>query len=516
MKPRLQDAFPAGAVGLDALWAAVEATWPDAGMFVVDEHQTVRAFSAGAERLLGFQAKDVVGEHCRKSNRCQTCMVGCGLKDRRTVNDAPLTLYRDDGSAVAVRKTARAFIDEDGTFRGGIEILVPDARPQAEGGADGKAPPVSMGLPIIDDAIDATVQRSGILTRDPAMRRLLQMVENVAKTDVTVLLRGESGSGKELFARLVHESSHRASGPFLAVNCAAVAPSLLESELFGHEKGSFTGALTTHHGFFERADSGTLFLDEVAELPLELQAKLLRVLETRTFFRVGGHKPVSVDVRVVSATHRALRQEATAGRFREDLLYRLRVVPIYLPPLRERKTDIPLLVEHFVARLNAAGAARRGRQVERVDPDAMRALLSWSFPGNVRELKNTIEYAFAVGSGPVLHKDDLPPEMLVPVPVGMPTTTPTGPTPGTATATTATLATRRATPSAPSSGPTVPRQRGRPKQPVDAREHERIESALTQTGGDVGAAATLLGMSRATLWRKRQQLLQQQQTSASR
>ena len=501
MKRRLTTLFPDGTDGLEALWAAVEATWPDAGIFVVDEHQTVRAWSTGAERLLGFQAADVVGEHCRKSNRCQTCMMGCGLKDRRTVNDAPLTLYRDDGTAVAVRKTARAFTDEDGTFRGGVEILVPDLRPRdAETGADSKALPLSTGLPIIDDAIDATVERSGILTRDPAMRRLLQMVENVAKTDVTVLLRGESGSGKELFARLVHESSHRASGPFLAVNCAAVAPSLLESELFGHEKGSFTGALATHHGFFERADSGTLFLDEVAELPLELQAKLLRVLETRTFFRVGGHKPVSVDVRVVSATHRSLRQEATAGRFREDLLYRLRVVPIYLPPLRERKTDIPLLVENFIARLNAAGAARRGRQVERIDPAAMRALLSWSFPGNVRELKNTIEYAFAVGSGPVLHKDDLPPEMLVPVRTAGADTL-RGTTQSMQQPTTPLPTPRAATDREAS----MPRQRGRPKKPVDAREHERIESALTQTGGDVGAAAALLGMSRATLWRKRQQ-----------
>jgi transcriptional regulator with PAS, ATPase and Fis domain len=489
MKQSLAAAFSSGQVSADALWAAVEAAWPDAGVFMVDEHQTVRAFSRGAERLLGFGAGDVVGEHCRKSNRCQACMLGCGLKDRGAIDDVPLTLHRDDGTPVPVRKTARAFFDEDGIFRGGVEILIPDHRQHSERTTPGDGAAISKGgLPILDDVVDATTERSGILTRDPAMRRLLQMVENVAKTDVTVLLRGESGSGKELFARLVHESSHRASGPFLAVNCAAVAPSLLESELFGHEKGAFTGAVATHHGFFERADSGTLFLDEVAELPLELQAKLLRVLETQTFFRVGGHKPVHVDVRVVSATHRSLRREVAVGRFREDLLYRLRVVPIFLPPLRERKTDIPLLVEHFVARLNTAAAARRGRQIERVEPDAMRAMLGWTWPGNVRELKNTIEYAFAVGSGPLLRRDDLPPEML------------SGPSAPTTAAASSPLTASTATGMAPP----APRPRGRPKQPVDPLELVRIEEALRDTGGDVGAAAAVLGMSRATLWRKRQ------------
>ena len=486
MKQSHLPALPTDQQGVGALWAAMEAAWPDAGIFLVDEHQTVRAFSRGGERLLGFAASDVIGEHCRKSNRCQSCMLGCGLKERGTIDDVPLTLHRDDGTPVPVRKTARAFFDVDGIFRGGVEILVPDHHPRNDvtrpGGTASSVP--STGLPMIDDVVDAIVQRSGILTRDPAMRRLLQLAENVATTDVTVLLRGESGSGKELFARLLHERSHRASGAFLAVNCAAVTPSLLESELFGHEKGSFTGALTTHHGYFERADSGTLFLDEVAELPLELQAKLLRVLETQTFFRVGGHKPVHVDVRVVSATHRSLRSEVAAGRFREDLLYRLRVVPIYLPPLRDRKTDLPLLVEHFVARLNTAAIARHGRHIERVEPDAMRSLLGWRWPGNVRELKNTIEYAFVVGSGPLLRRDDLPPEMLS--------------TSTSATATATTTATTTTTP-APASRP-----RGRPKKSVDPLELVRIEEALRNTGGDVGAAAAMLGMSRATLWRKRQ------------
>jgi two-component system, NtrC family, response regulator AtoC len=496
---KIPETAPPADLDVATLWATVEAAFPDAGIFVVDGDQTVRAFSRGAERLLGYRAAEVVGEHCRKSNRCQTCMIGCGLRDRRSVDDVPLVIHREDGTSVAVRKTARAFPSPDGRFIGGVEILIPDTHADGADAAtadDRKPAPTSSRLPILDDVVDTPIQRSGILTRDPAMRRLLQMVENVSLSDVSVLLRGESGTGKELFARLVHESSHRASGPFLAVNCAAVAPTLLESELFGHEKGAFTGAIATHHGYFERADGGTLFLDEVAELPLDVQAKLLRVLETRTFFRVGGKKPITVDVRVVSATHRSLRQEVAAGRFREDLLYRLRVVPIFLPPLRERKGDIPLLVEHFLERLNAQSKQRRSRVVERVAPDALRALLEWPFPGNVRELKNTVEYAFAVGSGPVLQKSDLPQEILLGTPARLMPLAPA-----------LDLELPAPSPSAPTTmtaPPTPTPKRGRPPRPLDERERERIAEALRQSHGDVGAAAAMLGMSRATFWRRRQ------------
>jgi two-component system response regulator AtoC len=496
MKLELPDTI-AAPVQLDVgtLWATVEAAFPDAGLFVVDGDQTVRAFSRGAERLLGYRATEVVGEHCRKSNRCQTCMVGCGLQDRRNIDDVPLVMYREDGTSVAVRKTARAFPSPDGRFVGGVEVLVPDVDVDSDVG-DARPAAGRSRLPILEDVVDVPVQRAGILTRDPDMRRLLQRVENVALSDVSVLLRGESGTGKELFARLLHDSSHRAAGPFLAVNCAAFAPTLLESELFGHEKGAFTGALGTHHGYFERADGGTLFLDEVAELPLEVQAKLLRVLETRTFFRVGGKKPVTVDVRIVSATHRSLRAEVAAGRFREDLLYRLRVVPIFLPPLRERKGDIPLLVENFIERLNAQSRLRRGRVIERLAPDALRTLLEWPFPGNVRELKNTVEYAFAVGTGPVLQKSDLPQELVLGTPARLMPLVPALdlelPPPGPASLQATSARTPAATP-----------RRGRPPRPRDETERERLGAALQQSRGDVGAAAALLGMSRATFWRRR-------------
>jgi transcriptional regulator with GAF, ATPase, and Fis domain len=493
-----------------ALWQALAGAWssshPDVAVFVVDGDQTVRAFSPGAERLLGLRAVDVVGEHCRKSNRCQSCMVGCGLRSRGVIDDVPLVLFRDDGVPVPVRKTARAFVSADGRFQGGVEILVPD-RAAAQASENSRADSTTTAttattteaswrratLPILDDVLDAPVERSGILTRDPALRRLLDVVDNVARTDVSVLLRGESGTGKELFARLVHEASHRASGPFLAVNCAAVAPTLLESELFGHEKGAFTGAVSTHHGYFERADGGTIFLDEVAELPIDVAAKLLRVLETRTFFRVGGNRPVTVDVRVVSATHKSLRAEAAAGRFREDLLYRLRVVPIFLPPLRDRRVDIPLLVERFVERLNQASAARRGRRIDQVAPDALRALLQWAFPGNVRELKNAVEYAFAVGAGPVLLRVDLPPEIAA------------GPASSSSTEPARARPTASGAPDGwpPATTTTRARSRGRPPAASDPAEAARLAAALRKSHGDVGAAAAALGMSRATFWRRR-------------
>ncbi len=488
MKPEIA---PSAADTLAALFASVDAAFPDAAVFVVDGEQRVISFSPGAERLLGHQAKDVVGEHCRKSNRCVTCMIGCGLKEKGSVDGVALELFREGGGSVKVRKYARAIVNDDGSFAGGVEILVP--APDATINVGGTVAPRGV-LAIIDDAVDNTVERAGILTRDPAMRRLLAMVENVAKNDVTVLLRGESGTGKELFARLVHDSSHRKKGPFVAVNCAAIAPSLLESELFGHEKGAFTGAVANHQGYFERASGGTIFLDEVAELPLEVQAKLLRVLETKRFFRVGGKAPVDVDVRVVSATHRSLRAEVAAGRFREDLMYRLRVVPIYLPPLRERRGDIPLLAQRFVDVLNAKSGERGGRRVSTIAPDALRVLFDWPFSGNVRELKNTIEYAFAVGAGPTLRRDDLPAEMLL---ARTPTST------SAAATTTPTMTMTTATAATATTTTTTTRRRGRPKAGVDPDEQHRIEAALMSTGGDVAAAAKLLGMSRATFWRRR-------------
>ncbi|HSP79838.1 MAG TPA: sigma 54-interacting transcriptional regulator, partial [Myxococcaceae bacterium] len=250
----------------------------------------------------------------------------------------------------------------------------------------------------------------GMWTRDAGMKRMFRIVEKVAHTESSVLVRGESGTGKELVANALHEISERRKGPFRAINCAALPPNLLESELFGHVRGAFTGAVRDSPGHFRLADGGTLFLDEVAELPLDLQAKLLRVLETRTIIPVGGRQPVPVNVRIVAATHRALRREVEAGRFRADLMYRLRVVPLFLPPLRERRGDILPLARRFLDELEQQGS----RRVERFSPGARRLLESHSWAGNVRELRNVMEYAYVIGEGPVLREADLPPEFSEP------------------------------------------------------------------------------------------------------
>jgi transcriptional regulator with PAS, ATPase and Fis domain len=236
--------------------------------------------------------------------------------------------------------------------------------------------------------IDNAQNFHGILSRSPAMHDVFQIIQTAAQTEATVLVRGESGSGKELVARAIHELSARHDAPFLAVNCAALSSNLLESELFGHVRGAFTGAIKDHHGLFQRAHGGTLFLDEIAELPLELQAKLLRVIQERNYVPVGGVISMPVNIRLVAATHRSLREEVKLGRFREDLMYRLRVVPIFLPPLRERREDISLLIWHFIKLHNTAN----GRKIEKIDPDAMRLLLDYSWHGNIRELHNVVEF----------------------------------------------------------------------------------------------------------------------------
>ena len=247
----------------------------------------------------------------------------------------------------------------------------------------------------------------GMVGEGPAMRRLLSMLEKVARAESTVLLLGESGTGKELAARALHHKSPRGDGPFVALNCATLSDTLLESELFGHEKGAFTGAVGRKLGKMELADGGTLFLDEVAEIPVQLQAKLLRALQEREIERVGGQRPVPVDVRVVAATHRDLEAAIGEGRFREDLYYRLQVITIHLPPLRDRTEDIPLLVRHFARQ----HGERLGLTAVGLDEIARRALLGYAWPGNVRQLSNAIERALVLGDGEVIRLEDLPEEI---------------------------------------------------------------------------------------------------------
>ena len=331
-----------------------------------------------------------------------------------------------------------------------------------------------LGLRLAGELGDAPVEFHGMWTRDAAMKRMFRILEKVAVDDVTVLVRGETGSGKELVAHAIHALSPRAHGPLRAINCAALPANLLESELFGHVKGAFTGAVRDTPGHVQLAEGGTLFLDEVAEVPLELQAKLLRVLETRTVLPVGAREPIPVDVRIISATHRSLRREVELGRFRADLMFRLRVIPVFLPALRERIDDVSLLVDRFIGELNG----HRRREVEGVSPAALAALEAHDWPGNVRELRNVIEYAFVVGDGPIIERTDLPPELLEREGEGdvAPTIV-------------------EATSPAP-----VPSADG------PEAEVRRIRQALERTRGHKEQAARLLGISRITLWRRMKEL----------
>jgi two-component system response regulator HydG len=252
--------------------------------------------------------------------------------------------------------------------------------------------------------IDKSTDFSGIVGRDPQMQMVFKLIEDIAPTDATVLIQGESGTGKELVARAVHHQSLRKDAPFIVINCSAYPTALLESEIFGHEKGAFTGALRQKNGRFEQADGGTVFLDEIGEIQLTAQIKLLRVIQTQKFERLGGEKTLGVNVRIIAATNKNLLEEVKRGNFREDLFYRLNVIPIQMPPLRNRRNDIPMLARHFLRHF----AVEQGKEVQDFSSEAMRMLLDYSWPGNVRELENSIEHALVLAKGERIEATDLP------------------------------------------------------------------------------------------------------------
>ena len=416
-----------------------------APVYSVNSDQQVLYWSLGMEELSGLHQQDVVGK---------SCLHEYGITEAGNNQEQLVKLSGADGNKIGVKKVIQVLYDKEGVFAGGIGLLAVISKPSALGFLPKVAAETAKPDP-------GSQNFQGILSRSPAMRDVFQIISNAAETEATVLVRGESGAGKELVAKAIHDLSARHSAPFLAINCAALSSNLLESELFGHVRGAFTGAIKDHSGLFQRAHGGTLFLDEVAELPLELQAKLLRVLQERNYIPVGGDRSIEVDVRIVAATHRSLREEVKCGRFREDLMYRLRVVPIFIPPLRERREDISLLIWHFIHQHNAENF----RKIEKIEPQAMRLLLDYPWPGNIRELHNVVEYAFAVGRGTTLRLSELPPEFRE---------------------------------------PRVVNQQVRQTVPLSAEEETaEIRQALEQSKGMVTTAARLLGMSRATFWRKR-------------
>jgi len=298
-----------------------------------------------------------------------------------------------------------------------------------------------------------------LVGRSDAMQRLFDQIRSVARNDYDVLVTGESGTGKELVARAIHKNSSRAAKPFVAVSCAALPETLLESELFGHEKGAFTDARERRLGRFELADGGTLFLDDIDDMSLGTQVKLLRVLQERCFERLGGSQTIRVDIRVIAATKIDLREKMEKAAFREDLYFRLNVVPIHIPPLRSRPEDVPVLVEHFIRKYGA------GRNYQ-VEPETYEAMASYSWPGNVRELENAVKRAMALSTAPgVLSR-----KYLVPSSLGVPASAPSGPVPL--------------------------------KDVVAASERSHILNVLNMTGGNRTRAAEVLGISRKCLWEK--------------
>jgi two-component system response regulator HydG len=307
---------------------------------------------------------------------------------------------------------------------------------------------------------DARRDRS-IIGNSLPIRQLLDMVKQVAPSHATILLQGESGTGKELVARAVHNWSGRVNKPFIALNCAALPESLLEAELFGHEKGSFTGATARRQGRFELADSGTLFLDELGEMSPQVQVKLLRVLQGGEFERVGGTQTIKVDTRIVAATNKDLKTEVAAGRFREDLFYRLNVISLQLPPLRDRRDDIPLLAQHFIATYSE----KNGKRLSGLTRDALAALTGWRWPGNVRELENAIERAVVLSRGDAITIDDLPPHLKEGEPETRQIVIPIG-------------------------------------TPLEEVERRLIQETLNAVKGDKRLAAQLLGIATRTIYRK--------------
>ncbi len=330
--------------------------------------------------------------------------------------------------------------------------------------------------------------RAQMVGQSEAMRRILELIDRVADSPSTVLITGESGTGKELVAHRLHDLSSRRSRPLIKVNLAALPKELIESELFGYEKGAFTGAVSAKPGRFELADGGTLFLDEIGEIPAEIQVKLLRVLQEGELERLGGLRTLRVDVRLIAATHRDLEKEIQAGKFREDLYYRLHVVPIALPPLRERRSDIPLLVEHFREKYNR----RLKRSVQSVDPRCLELMTSYPWPGNIRELENFMERLVLFANGPVVSETDLPPELQ-----GRAAASPTPPPGEGETPRAATIATL------PPEGASL---KDLVRFAAEALERDLITKALAQTGGNVTQAADRLKISRKTLQTKMKDL----------
>jgi PAS domain S-box-containing protein len=425
------------------------------GVMIVDCKGNITAVNSAAERLTGYRAEEIVGHSCRTLN-CTGCRNTdrddgnwCGLFAKKTVKSKQCSIIGKDNKHVYVLKNASLIHDKDGNVVGAVEILtdISESIRQKE-----KIASFRKNLNL-DEGYHDLIGKSQI------MQQMFELIENVSQSDAPVMIQGESGTGKELAAMAIHETSPRKDRSFIKVNCAALNENLLESELFGHVRGAFTGAERTRIGRFEAADGGSLFLDEIGDIPLTIQVKLLRVLESGIIERVGDHQPIPIDVRIITATNKNLEQLIRNGEFREDLFFRISVFPIHCPALRERPEDIPLLIRNFLRH----GERKGKKKILGVTPEVMEKMSAYPWPGNVRELRNTLEYAMVLCHEGFIEMKHLPPKI-------------------------AGYSGKNGEPSANLTG--------------FQEERQKLLEALKQTSGNQTEAAKLLGVSRITVWKR--------------
>jgi PAS domain S-box-containing protein len=364
------------------------------GVFTVDAGKRITFFNQAAERITGFAAGEAVGQPCRDIFRADICGGRCVLDEvertKQSVTERRVTIVDRNGRSLTLCVNASPLKDSHGRHTGGIETFR-DVSTEEE----------------LRRRIDKSYTFQDIVSRHPRMHEIFAILPDVAASNVPVLIEGGSGTGKELLARAIHNLSERRHGPFVAVSCGALPDNLLESELFGYKKGAFTDAKTDKPGRFDAAGGGSLFLDEVGDVSPAMQVRLLRVLQEKAYEPLGSVEPVRSDARIIAATNQALSGLVRDGTFRQDLYYRLNVLRLELPPLKERRCDIALLVEHFRRRLNA----ETGKSVGRIDPTVFDVLLRHDFPGNIRELENIMQHAFVLCRGPVIEPAHLPGEL---------------------------------------------------------------------------------------------------------
>lgn len=418
-------------------------------VIVYDSKLQITGVNHATEKLFGLEAGDMVGRDCRDVFRCGHCEPGCGvligIQQAPSINRATVKLHTDNGrERMAIVSTTQFYSDS-----GELEGMVATIRDVTE---------------------EITPQKREVVAESKMMNDLMSFTRRVAASEAgTILLEGENGTGKDLIAKTLHYESLRRAEPFIAINCAAIPDTLLESELFGYEKGAFTDAKAQKRGIFELADRGTLFLDEIGEIPLMLQAKLLRVLEEQTFRRLGGLKDIQLNVRVIAATNRTLRDQVAAGHFRQDLYFRLNVIHITIPALRERREDIVPLARFFITHYNQ----KFKRQIEGITPEAARILAAHDWPGNVRELRNAIERAMILEESRMITPESLPMSLSA----GMLETSGNG------------------------AGPAIGAPPPIPDSGMSLADHERtlLKQALEKCKGNQTQAAKLLHITRDTL-----------------